>query len=551
MHLKRFLLISIIAITSFSFGQGSNESIISSVSSLRKGYELFTNNDFVACIRHCDSVLNIENVSFEEKYGANELMASSHYSMGDVQGALLYKLEMLSYVNSINISSGELFYAYDHLATIYADLNKIEEAISASKKAFDAVERNNIDTSVIILASNNLGYRLLLDERNIQAIEYYETGIRYYNEFQNKRENDSIIYHILLGNLGYLEAKSGDDSGIDKLNITLKYLDYKNFNRADTRIKLADIYFLKKDYVRTEQLLNEAYSIAHDYNQLNILEDILFEKTLLYAAVGDESKLKETRVLYAKLQLQLKINNSSNEALRELSEFKLNKSESERKELQIALKVDQQQKKINSLILVLCIIIVTTIFIIVLVLYRKRKTENLRQKELHEIKGQLLETQLEKQEHELENLTEWFELQKKDMSLLLLSSKTREEKLVDIIKDLKNIKRENTSEVNTILSDIQFKLDSITTDSEKKGSSQLDNLQSSKFRNNLLKNFSELTENDLDLCMMIIAGMDTKKIGTIKGISPTSVRTNKSRLKKKMQLSKDVDLKGFLAQYID
>ena len=68
------------------------------------------------------------------------------------------------------------------------------------------VEDGNPDSSKIILASNNLGYRLQINKKNAQAIDYYKHGIKVFLEFTNNQENDSIIFHILRANLGYLEA---------------------------------------------------------------------------------------------------------------------------------------------------------------------------------------------------------------------------------------------------------------------------------------------------------------------------------------------------------
>lgn len=549
MSFRYILCLLALASNGSSFGQNSNASIISSTPSLKKAYDFYENDKFVACIRHCDSILGLKSNTLEEKYGANELKAGSHYSMGDVQGALKYKLKMLSYEKVIKVSTSELYYAYDHLAKIYQDLNKLDEAIEASRKAFRKVQQANKDTSVIILASNNLGYRLLLEERNSEAIYYFKKGISYYMQFEKKRENDHIIYHILLGNLGYLEAQSGDDAGIKKLETTLQFLDKKNFNKADTRIKLAKIYILKRDFQYAERFLNEAHRIAQEYNQLENLETILFEKTILYAATGEAAKLKQTKSDYAKLQLKLKIENSANQALSELSTLKLNKSESERKSLQNKIKVADQQTKINKLILIICIIIAAAILAIVLVLYRKRKTEILQQKELHEIKGKLLETKLEKETKELENITKWFEIQKREMSQLLVSSRTREEKLVNIIQELKDLKKSNSSDVNTILSDIQIKLNSISAGTEVKEITNLDNLKISAFRNALITAHPHLSANEIDLCKMIVSGMDSKKIGNVKNISPTSVRTNKSRLKKKLGLKPSEDLDVYLVRF--
>lgn len=550
MNLRSILFILLVFNSALSLSQKERKVLITSTETLKKAHGICSSGEFISCIKCCDSILKLKNVTSVDRYAAYEFKAGIHHKMGDIDGALKFKLKQLDWAKKIDITPFELFYAYDHLAQIYKDLNRADKAIEASKKALRSVEGSS-DTSQIILASNNLGHRLLLENRNSQAIDYYKKGIKFYHEYHNKAVNDSIIYHILKGNLGYIEALHGDDVGIVKLESTLAFLDIKNFNRADTRLKLGRVYLKRKKYQKAEQYLSDALKIAYDYDQLEYQDLILFEKIILHSATNDEAKLQESTDQYNDVRRQIKLKNSSFKILGELSELKLQKFESENKALQNQIRTTKQQRKISYLFLAIGIIAVVSVLLILLVLYRKRKTESLHEKELHEIQGKLLEVKLEKETKELENITKWFEIQKKEMSVLLVSSKTREEQLVNIITELKDLKKGNSSDVNSILSDIQIKLNSITSETGEKIESPMDNLEISKFRNALTKEHPTLTVNEIDLCMMVISGMDSKKIGNVKSISPSSVRTNKSRLKKKLNLHKDDDLNSYLISLIE
>ena len=73
---------------------------------------------------------------------------------------------------------------------------------------------------------------------------------------------------------------------------------------------------------------------------------------------------------------------------------------------------------------------------------------------------------------------------------------------------------------------------------------------SSSFSTNLKLKYDELTDNDLKLASMIAMDMSNKEIAISKNISQDSVKKNKYRLKKKLNLSQDFDLKEYLRSYV-
>lgn len=63
------------------------------------------------------------------------------------------------------------------------------------------------------------------------------------------------------------------------------------------------------------------------------------------------------------------------------------------------------------------------------------------------------------------------------------------------------------------------------------------------------KRFPKLTQNDLRHCAYIRMRLSTKEIAELMGINPTSVQIARVRLKKKMELSEDIDVKKFVINY--
>lgn len=66
------------------------------------------------------------------------------------------------------------------------------------------------------------------------------------------------------------------------------------------------------------------------------------------------------------------------------------------------------------------------------------------------------------------------------------------------------------------------------------------------FLSQLAKKYPSLTAIDLKYCCYLVMNMSNDDIKSLLGINQESVRTHKYRLKKKMSLPKDQDLKGFL-----
>ena len=62
--------------------------------------------------------------------------------------------------------------------------------------------------------------------------------------------------------------------------------------------------------------------------------------------------------------------------------------------------------------------------------------------------------------------------------------------------------------------------------------------------------FPHLTENDLRIASLIYINLDTHQICQLLNLSQRTIQTSKYRLKKKMDLSKEVDLKSYLSQII-
>ena len=69
------------------------------------------------------------------------------------------------------------------------------------------------------------------------------------------------------------------------------------------------------------------------------------------------------------------------------------------------------------------------------------------------------------------------------------------------------------------------------------------------FNKNLLDKFPNLTPAEIKLCVLINLGMSTKDISSLLNQSPDGIKTSRSRLRKKLNLSPDQNLESFLATF--
>ena len=58
--------------------------------------------------------------------------------------------------------------------------------------------------------------------------------------------------------------------------------------------------------------------------------------------------------------------------------------------------------------------------------------------------------------------------------------------------------------------------------------------------------FPDLTQHDLRLCAYVKVGMDNKEIAQISNITDNAVRKSLYRMKKRMQLDPETELRGYL-----
>lgn len=139
---------------------------------------------------------------------------------------------------------------------------------------------------------------------------------------------------------------------------------------------------------------------------------------------------------------------------------------------------------------------------------------------------------------------------KKDLKHLALDITNNKEWALILAKQLDNVKsatgKKRANELIKLESEIKnkIKVDETTEDFHNKIE-----VLSSSFYEKLKNDFPNLTKNDIRLCSLLRLNMDTKQIATLQNINPSSVKMNRNRLRKKLNLLPSNDLQEFLNNY--
>lgn len=210
------------------------------------------------------------------------------------------------------------------------------------------------------------------------------------------------------------------------------------------------------------------------------------------------------------------------------------------------------------------IFMATVIFYLSMFFYSKRLTTSIiRQKKTEQdLLISNLNLENEKIEKEKIRLAEIAEKEKsyrleqeRDLkSKELVSNTLLYQKQLDLLTrldtDLKELPTDNATKANHQISKLRrlIKTNVNQGDNWKEFKIQFEKLHPDFFHN-LKTEFPKLTQNDLRHCAFMKMRMNTKEIARLLNINPTSVQISRVRMKKKMVLDPDSDLKDYLANY--
>ena len=506
-----------------------------------------------------------ESIEIFTQLGNIQGIASSYGNLG-----IIHKEKGL-YVEAIDFYTQALF-IYDSLehhngqanihhnmATIYQEQNKYELALQHYKKTsfYDGLTGNIVGHAYTLL---NVGNVLKDLGKYQEAIENYHAAINLAT-----KGNSTCMTSLPMTQIADIYTKfEQQDSALHYLEASLKVaLPCQNsHNISSTYHDFGKFYQKNGDYLKAIENLKLGLNYAQKDSLKPKLEVIYWALYETYKAKGDNKNALKYLELSSKLNKEL-FNEENEKGIAQLeANFKFEKERALLKE-----RTDKEkyflEEKINKreLNLYYMLSILSLLLIISFILYRayRRRRQSSIDLSQANIKLENKNDQLKRLNEELVYLRKKEEKdQKRKNRLLNLNLLEKEKKLtaismmsheknISLKSILKNLEELEGGDTGDALAELRKEIKAQIRDSNSWDDfiDQFEKLHPG-FIDTLNSSFTDLTDNDIKLCTYLKVGMDNKQIATATNIAVSSVKKKINRLKKKMELLPEDDLRKFL-----
>ena len=491
-----------------------------------------------------------------EIYNENSilLIASGNYSI-----ALEYYFKMLKLLdeetrnNKISISAQKKYVSiYSKLGTCYFSMENKDKALTYFNKSLElsriiySKDKSFAKDKIQLALYNNIGSVYLTHREFKNAKLNYEKALEL-----NKLMNDQTVYGSLYNNLGIIYKSEKDYArAFEYYNKSLKIRQALKDTAGIAQVynNLGDCYFLIGDYPESIAILNKALIYSRQASILSSQMKAANFLSLAYEKAGNFKQSLQTQRLYNVLFDS--INNTGQIELSAKLELQYI-FEKQQKENELLQQIQLANKQRNTLIFMIISGILLFSFIIAMLLNRNKKNK-IRQNMLLQ-EHMTLESKnllLEKQYLELEknNLTKELDFRNKELATHVIYLLQKNKFIASISEKILNIKTLLNNEDKKWVQDIVREMES-NVDNTVWGEFEVRFQQVHEdFYARLNDHFPDLTPNEKKLCAFLLLNMTTKDISSITFQSAKSIQVARTRLRKKMGMTRDENLISFLQQ---
>lgn len=444
------------------------------------------------------------------------------------------------------------FFAHGMLAENYAILGMMDKA--AEQHVTNIAFTKSLDTVYYPSAINNYGLFYYWHKKDLDsALIYFK---RAYQISKDRYPNHTLIGSIR-DNIADIYIEQQNPQQAQPL-YEINFEFYKNVVDEQTKRKdIGRLISAGSQLVMTEIALNRLEDAQINFDKL---EAIIIEQRQAKTLEAD-SQLQYMQAKEALLYKQDKIEaayitskriTKYADSLREVSAKADTKWQKEFNDItvdRVALnfKIDQLQKEtqIKSQRAKLWIIgSISSAFIILLLflfLSRHQHIINSKNKQL------LAEQNLENSILKVQQLNSEIKSKERDLSDFAINLIQNQEWATGLAAKMEDYKNADFSNKKELLTDLEQVIkNKITFDEDTTlFFERLDKL-SDAFYSQLMTNYPNLSKNEIQLCSLIRLKMDSRSIATLQNITNASLNTSRYRLRKKLELSDDVNLDDFI-----
>jgi DNA-binding CsgD family transcriptional regulator len=473
-------------------------------------------------------------LSFQDSIKIFNILANKLYQLGDFNAALKYAEQADLIKNDTTMSPTK----YKWLMKFYNGAEAYDKSILHMKKTVVYYEKNTVeDVNVLARAYNDIGFTFYLNDQPDSAEHYYLKVL----ELDSLREKSSAMFGLATGNLGNLYHEKGDyKRAIEHLKIDIQLTKgaiWNSYNNA--LLGLAECYAGIGDYSKAANQLkvllaqerHEAKNLKGAYHQMAKIYDAQGKHNLSgvwlkkYVQISDSMSFHET----PKKDLVNKLAQSRIDLIQKDLELTENQLKLKENDLLIAENEQREQSLKNRIYFIsgiafLLVLIITLVFLI----QRQKKNSA-----IVKLENDLLESELKNKQNDLRNFG---------------TNLTYKNKFIDEIDaKLKEVQKESPEEIKKRIFRLsqEFKSYKLTDNNITAIQSDIDKVNSF-FYEKLETKFPSLTQNEKELCGLLVLKVSTKDIATLRNVSSNAIKKARQRLRKKLNLTEDEDLVKFL-----
>lgn len=236
----------------------------------------------------------------------------------------------------------------------------------------------------------------------------------------------------------------------------------------------------------------------------------------------------------------------NNRRIRALEKFLKRSAEEYTDQLAIAdLEAENSRTNLRYAVITGALLFIVLIFVGIVL--RNKVRYQRAQLEVKEILDKINQLELDNAGLKKRELEQELQLKKRDVDDLALEIKVRSKARSDLIHQLEAILRSSSPnmQLRVLLNDLRMQ-----ADHQQISDVRLERMESvsNDFKDRLTKKYPKLSRTDLELCELFLLDIPVKEIANIRKITPESVRMGKYRIRKKLGLTGDADLKAFLKE---
>ncbi|WP_300704211.1 tetratricopeptide repeat protein [Bacteroides sp.] len=467
-----------------------------------------------------------EVVDLAKKNGDNAMLGAAYRQLGFIHGrqnnfpaAAEYYLSALKINEQIKNQTG-IFYSLLNVAAVQADQKDLDAAVQTSLKAYLLAKKEN-NRKWIILSHIRLG-GLYIGRNPSYALQHHQKALALTND------SDVSDRAIILTKIGRIYINKGDyDKAMTVFDDALTLATKKGLKRTCSELwhAMGVIYLKQKDYDKAISYTLKSLALA-EKTKLPDLEIKCYEQlSTLYAETGAFNKAYQNQVLLKALNDSIFNEKNTRKIAFLESSYKYDK---ERQTYEME-KASQSMAIRNQKQIILFLIIVSSLILfLAFAIYWFNK-----------LKKKVLQLKIENINHELE-------MNQKAMAAATLKLVQNSERDANSIKILENVEKntveESQKEIKSLIADYKFK----SYNSNWEEFEIMFEKINTSFYEKLNTRYPTLTPNERKLCVFLKLNMSNNHISQITFQSEEALKKARLRLRKKLEIDRDVNLTAFI-----